>query len=155
MTDPRTRTRPAAAAKVMVTGVSISSVLAMTAAMGSATSDTTDTESIGLVPVALEVDPQSSVVPNASAPSLADEFSTNDAKIAPAGGSLSSAPRVPTIGQVMSPSTSLVSPETTVGAIATTIVATPAPVVAPAPIVVQIPTPVAAPTPSASTSKSK
>lgn len=159
MTDRIQRTKPAVAAKVMVTGASLTSVLAMTAAMGSAAANESPDEPMTTVAgVDLVTLPGS--IDEASVPAGID---LEAFAAIPPEFFAQAAPSVPVVGSVASPSpaittaapTAPVTPAPTAPAVDTMApapVTAPAPVVAPAPIIVQVPTP--APAPSASTSKS-
>lgn len=128
MTDQPTRAKPAMAAKVMVTGASLTSVLAMTAAMGRASSNEVD-----------EIEPTSSTS-FISASEIA--VATTPTIPLPSDSFADLAPTAPIVGHVV--------PDPVVESAP---VASSAPLASPTPIVVQIPTP--APAPSASTSKSR
>ena len=152
MTDKPTRAKPAVAAKVMVTGVSLTSVLAMTAAMGSASSNSVD-DTVPVSPTDLLI-----------ASDLALSGVTTSAISLPPNLFEDLAPTAPVVGQVVAPtsagshplpaSSPVVVPDSVAAPGATPeSVPAPTPAVAPTPIVVQIPTP--APAPSASTSKSR
>lgn len=130
MTEKPTRAKPAVAAKVMVTGASLTSVLAMTAAMGSASSNSVD-DTVPVSPTDLLI-----------ASDLALSGVTTSAISLPPNLFEDFAPTAPIVGQVVAPTSAGSDP-----------LPAPTPTVAPAPIIVQIPTP--APAPSASTSKSR
>ena len=145
MTDRITRTKPAAVAKVVVTGASLTSVLAMTAAMGSAASPdpaepTLVTKPDSVTTVApLDVTGSSFVPP----PNLFEQPT----------------PVAPVVGQVVpNPTPSVVAVTTVVSeglpSATAPISASPnVPAAAPTPIIVNVPTP--APAPSASTRTSR
>lgn len=160
MTERPPRSRPAVAARIMVTGASVTSVLGMTAAMGSAAkqpsepseipvgtaiggASVADVASVVVMPVTSVVDPAADAVPlpAPSVPVVAEVIAPAPDP-APAPTPATVAPSAPAVVQ---PEASTVAP---------TPVPETAPVATPAPIVVQIPTPAPSPRPDASTSKS-
>ncbi len=158
MTDRTQRTKPAVAAKVLVTGASLTSVLAMTAAMGSAAANESPDDLITTVaavdpvtrPGTIDVAPVPAGIDLEAFAAIPPEFFAR------------AVPKAPVVGSVASPSAPITTPAPTAPVVDTAApeapslgpapVTAPAPVVAPAPIIVQVPTP--APAPSASTSKS-
>jgi hypothetical protein len=161
MTERIQRSKPAVAAKVMVTGASLTSVLAMTAAMGSAAANESPDEpsttvagvdlvtlsasiNVASVPVGIQLEALGGMRPEffAQAPLSAPVVG----KVADVSASV--ATNTPTTPAIAAPTAPAAPP---VPSAAPT--APPAPVAAPTPIIVQVPTP--APAPSASTSKSK
>lgn len=166
MTERVQRGKPAVAAKVMVTGASLTSVLAMTAAMGSAAKNSADGDG-GEATISDPVVESATTDVVSSTTELPRDTTIMvlmaDGQLVPLPPDLfaEAPPSAPVVGQVVPGQVSAATGTTTTSApvasnpVPTTPVVTPAPApsVAPTPIIVQVPTP--APAPSASTNKSQ
>ncbi len=176
MTERVQRGKPAVAAKVMVTGASLTSVLAMTAAMGSAAKNSADDIGDGEAVTHTAVDMAATDAVSSTTELPRDTtimVLLADGQLVPLPPDLfaEAPPSAPVVGQVVAGQGSATTGTTITSApvasspvasvpvasnpIPTTPVMTPAPApsVAPTPIIVQVPTP--APAPSASTNKSQ
>ncbi len=140
MTESSTRTKPAVAAKIVVTGASLTSILAMTAAMGSAVRTADGVTTLpGSVPADEVGSVSTEIFPLPTAAELLIGSSPTPpfmAEVAPSSSIVKFTPTEPVeAGSTSSPST------------------TPVTALPPVPIIVQIPAP--APAPDASTNTSR
>lgn len=171
MTDRPDRSKPAVAAKIMVTGASVTSVLGMTAAMGSASISDGADDSIPIVAGVLVADPTgnspqiavvstdsvTSVIPPVGALALPESSVPVVGEFVPAPEFRATGP-APTIATPSAPAPESSPVESPVDMSTSQETVAPAPppetvvVTIPAPIVVEVPKP--APAPDVSTSKS-
>jgi hypothetical protein len=166
MTERAQRTKPAVAAKVIVTGASLTSVLAMTAAMGSAAENSSD--DVGDEATFADATVDSATTDSMSSTTELPRDTTivvlmADGQLVPLPPDLFAEvpPTAPVVGQVVAGQVSAATGTTITSApmasspvpTAPVVAPAPAPSVSPTPIIVQVPTP--APAPSASTNKSR